>query len=1112
MNRLLGSITLLLAGMANPASGQEEARLLRFPHIQGDRIAFVYGGDIWTSTAQGGPARRITSHDEGFELFPRISPDGQWIAFSAEYSGSRQIYLVPFQGGQPRQLTFYPDVGPMPPRGGYDHLPFDWTPDGKKLLIKANRTPYGQRVARYFLVDPWNGGLEEPLQIPEGGPASFSPDGTKLAYNIISREWRTWKRYKAGRAQDIFVYDLQRDTIDQITDFNGTDNFPMWVGNRIYFTSDRTGTLNLYRHDLETKETTQITTFTDFDVLFPSRGRGGVIFECGGWLYVMDTKDETVRRLSINLADDRPWLRPSWKSGSVASYDISPSAKRAVVEYRGEVFDVPAKNGRGRNLTRTPDRREHSVNWSPDGKHISYLAEVGEDYELFVRSTVSGEERQLTNNSGAWILGTSWSPNSEHIAFADKANQLRLVNVESGDVSTLDRSTEGTINSASWSGDSHWLTYTKSSPNGFNSVWVCPIRDGKPTQVTTDHYQDGSPAFDPDGNYLYFVSARDFQFGDMNFDSRLYALLLREDVDSPLAPKEDVEAATEEEEEDEADGGNEQEDGGEEDAGADANAESKDEASDTEEAADEAKDAADSDDDTGDSEEEEDEPLQIDLDGIMDRLVALPGSPGSYFNLEGVPGGFLFVSNGNLQRYDLEGREAKTVLEGVSGYMTTPDGKKLLYRYRGNLAISGATPGQKAGASPVRVDEVEVRIDPRVEWAQIYMDAWRIMRDWFYDTEMHGVDWRGMREKYEPLVPHVAHRDDLDFLMGELIGELNAGHTYVFPGESPRVNRVDTGTLGCDFVKDSGRYRISKIFGGRRWNASERSPLAQAGVDAKENDYLLEIDGHDVTTSDNPFRFLENRVGVQVTLLLNDKPEKEGAREVVVTPIASEVTLRYIDWVESNAAMVDELSDGRIGYVHVPNTAVPGHRALFEGFPPQARVKDAMIIDDRYNGGGFIPARMIASLASPVLNYWSQRETTLSATPATGFDGPMAMLINGYSSSGGDAFPFYFRRLGLGKLIGKTTWGGLIGYSGSPNMVDGGGLAVPSFSFVNLDGEWDVEAVGVDPDIEVFDDPTQIQAGRQPTLEAAVKHLLEELERNPPPVTPPTPAGPKRNK
>ncbi|MFH0946197.1 MAG: PDZ domain-containing protein [Planctomycetota bacterium] len=1082
----------LASESAAQGSVPEEARLLRFPHIQGDKVAFVYGGDIWTNSSSGGAARRVTSFDQGLEIFPRISWDGEWIAFSGEYSGSRQVFVVPYSGGQPRQLTFYPDVGRMPPRGGFDNLTFDWTRDGR-ILFRSNRTPYGERIGTYFLVDPKKGGLPRSLGIPEGGPASFSPDGTKLAFDIISREWRTWKRYKAGRAQDVWIYDLEVHTIEQITDFEGTDNHPMWLGDRIYFTSDRTGTLNLYAYDLGTKETRAITDFTDFDVLFPSRGQGGLIFERGGFLYVMDAGTEKVRKLTIHLADDRPWKRARWIEGpgNTQSYAASPSAKRVAVEARGEVFSVPASKGQPKNLTRSPGRRERGVCWSPDGKTISYLAEVGDDYELFLLDPKTGEETQATQGTGSWIVGHSWSPDSQRIQFTDRAQRLMVLEVESKTLTELDRSREGMIDSPSWSGDGSYLTYSKDGVNGFRSVWVCPTDRSEPVQVTSDRFNDYGACFDPGGDYLYFVSDRDFVYGDLDFESRIYAFLLTKEAASPVVLEEDVE------EEPKAKG-----------APQDAA-----EGDDPDSASAEAGEGS----DEKDEKDEEKEPVvepdfRIDFEGLSDRLVVLPLPAGRYFNLEGIEGGLLYDDGSGLKKYSLEDRESKTVLEGVHGYQVSGSGKQLVYRNGRDLCVAKLAPDQKAGADPIPLDRVSVRIDPGTEWAQIYQDAWRVMRDWFYDPGMHAVDWLAMREKYQPLVLHVAHRDDLDFILGELIGELNCGHTYVTSGDAERVPRVAAGVLGCEFEADQGRYRISKIFKGENWNEETRSPLTEPGVDVAEGDFLLAIDGEQLLAGDNPYRLLENKAGRQVTLLVSDTPDPDGAREVLVRPSSSELQLRYLAWVRHNRELVENLSGGRIGYVHVPDTADSGHRELWKEYRPQVRVRAAMIIDDRYNGGGHVPFDMVRSLGMPTLNYWARRHSELDTTPEFAFDGPMAMLINGYSSSGGDCFPYYFRKLGLGPLIGAKTWGGLVGYSGSPRMVDGGGLAVPSFAFVNTEGQWDVEYFGVAPDRPVFDDPTVIRTGRDPSIEDAVKYLLGELEKQPTPARPAVPPGPVRDR
>jgi tricorn protease len=1057
----LASLAAAAITLAPWVTSQDSARLLRYPHVQGDRVVFTKGGDLWTASMQDGMARRLTSFDAGLEVFGRISPDGTQVAFSGEYGGTRQVFVVPIEGGTPRQLTHYPDVGPMPPRGGFDNLVYDWTPDGKHILVKSNRTPYGQRVARYFLVPADGSGLERPLQVPEGGPATLSPDGTKLAYNIISREWRTWKRYNAGRAQDVHVYDLAANTVEQLTTFDGTDNWPMWLGDRIYFTSDRNGTLNLWCRDLATGTERAVTEFTDHDVLFPARGDTGIVFERGGDLYFMERATEEVRRLSIQLADDAPWTRPVWKDGSRAfgGFAPDPTAKRAAVEFRGDLFLVPAEHGEAVHWTKTPSRRERDPEWSPDGRHVLFFAEHGDRYELYVKGIALGQEVRLTDTSDAWLQSAQWSPDSTHILCTDNAGQLFTVQVANRTRRVLDRATEDVVRSPQWSHDGRFVCYTKTSPNGYQAVWIAAV-DGRtpPVQVTSDDWDDGSPTFDPDGRYLYFTSARDYRYRPVEgLDARLYALLLTSDSPHPLAYRNDLA-----------------------------------EADDTEAKPDRGA-------------------LRIDFAGIQEREVVLPvATAEGFFGLLGVEGGFLYSSGGSLWHYDLDARKSDKVLDGVGRAVPTADRKKLVYRHSGKLCVAAARPGQTLGRDAMQTEGIRLRVHPPTEWAQMYGDAWRIMGDFFYDPDMHGVDWAAMRAKYSPLVAHVSHRSDLDFLIGELIGELNCGHTYVQPGETPAVDRIEVGVLGCEFGADRGHLRIARILGGENWHESTRNPLLEPGVDVHAGDFLLAIDGTTLTASDDPFRLLEGKANAWVELTVHDRPSLHGARKVRVRTQSSEVALRYVTWVQQNRRIVDELSGGRIGYVHAPNTAIDGHRELYEGWQAQARAKDAMIIDDRYNGGGFVPVDMAQAIGQPMLNYWARRHRALAPTPEHAFEGPRAMLINGYSSSGGDAFPYYFRKLGLGTLMGQKTWGGLVGYSGTPTLIDGGGLAVPNFAFVNTDGEWDVEAYGVEPDIEVFDDPTLIQAGREPMLEAAVAHLLGELATNPKPARPPVPAGPDR--
>jgi tricorn protease len=1073
------AVAAALAVIATPVSA-EQARLLRFPHIRGDRVAFVYAGDIWTVPVTGGQARRITSLPEGMEVFPKISPDGKWIAFSGEYEGTRGVYVVPYEGGVPKRLTYYPDVGPMPPRGGFDYFVMDWTPDGKYILSRANRTPFGERVGKYILIDPTRPGMERELKIPEGGPASFSPDGKKLAYDIKSREFRTWKRYKAGRAQDVFIYDLDKDEVQRVTDFEGTDNFPMWVGDAIYFTSDRDENhkLNIWRYDIPSKAFTQVTTFDEYDVLWPSRGGDRIVFENAGYLYWIDTNTGETKQIEVMLGSDKPFVRPVYKKvdSSIESYTISPSGARAAFGARGDVFTVPAEHGIARDITRTPAVREREVEWSPDGKWIAYLSEQTGEYEIWVRpQDGTGEAKQVTKGSDAWIIGPRWSPDSKQLAFVDTKHRLWTVDVESGSRHELDSSPYGQINNHAWSPDSRWLCYSKQDVNQVSSIWACETGGGKPMQLTGGFTDDRDPVFSADGKYLYFVSSRDFAYYERDWQDRLYIGTLIADTPNPLEPLSDEEKP----------------------------------------AAGEAADAK-----KGDKKDEKkDEGVKIekiDAAGFAGRVMALPEPPKTYYALTPIEGGLLYIvreetGSTELKKFDLATRESKTIMENVAVYQVSADGKKFIYRPRaGGYGIASLAPGQKPGEGKLDLSTMEMRIDPVVEWKEIYNDAWRIMRDWFYDPGMHGVDWKKMHDRYAALLPYVAHRSDLDYLLGELIGELNSGHTYVFPGDSPSIERVPVGMLGCRFAADGGRWKIVKIYKGANWIGGERSPLTEPGMNVEEGMYLLAIDGHDLTSDVSPFVYLENRVDVPVTITVATSASGKDKRDITVRPIASELSLYYMDWVEENRRIVDELSGGRIGYMHIPNTWYDGYRAFFTDFQPMAD-KEALIIDERYNGGGHSPYEMVEIMSRRPFSYWAARYTALQATPFPFNDGPKAMLINGLASSGGDAFPFYFREAGLGPLIGEKTWGGLIGYGYSPRFVDGGGFAVPGFAFVNTKGQWDVEAVGVDPDIYVWDDPGLIVRGKEPMIEKAVEYLLEELKKHPREKVE-TPPGPDRSK
>lgn len=1065
MKKFLALIVILLLA-ASAHFAMDDARLLRFPNINKNLIVFVYAGDIWSTPAQGGDAKRLTSH-LGMELFPKISPDGQWIAFSGEYSGSRQIYIIPAEGGIPRQLTFYNDVGVMPPRGGFDHQVLDWTPDSQKILIRANRTPYGERMGKYFLVDI-KGGLETPLQIPEAGGGTFSPDGKKIVYTPISREWRTWKRYLGGRAQDIWIYDLENNQSKRLTTFEGTDQHPLWYGNKIYFVSDRGLTLNFYSYELDTEKIEQITSHDEYDVLWPSGENGMVAYENGGYIYKLDLDQGTSTRIKVNINYDNPNVLPYFKnlSENIQNFEISPTGKRAVFEARGDIFTVPAEKGITYNLTRSEGVREICPVWSPDGKYIAYYSDKTGEYEIYLMDRSSNDRvTQLTEGSDFWRLAPVWSPDSTKLLFYEKNRKLAYLDVGTKKLTAIDTPHHTDLGYYVWSPDSKWVLYTKDGENSLSAIWIFSLDKQKSYQVTNDMYVDFSPIFSTCGKYLFFLSNRDFNlaFSSYEFDyvynnaTRIYAAPLTADAPPLFPDKNDMEEIKEE---------------------------GKKEPDDKKPAA---------------KEEKEKSEIKIDFSGINHRIVAFPISSGNFQGIAAVDGGLLYFKNGEIHKFTIEGKKDELILTGAFGGAISADNKKLLYRSRGQYGIIDIKPNQKPGDGKLDLSNMTIKIDPRVEWKQIFNDGWRIYRDWFYVENMHGLDWGKMKEKYGKLIPYLGHRADLDFIFGELVGELNVGHCYISWGDFPRPERVDTGLLGAELQADpkADRYKITKIYKGENWNEGTRSPLTEQGVDVKPGDYLISINGSDVTLKDNPYKFLENTVNKRIPIKVNATPEAEGAREYLIKPIDSELQLFYLDWVNSRREMVDKISGGRIGYFHVPNTSIEGNRELFKNFYA-FKHKDALIIDERYNGGGFIPDVMIGLLDRTILNYIGRRSLEMTQTPGMAHEGPKAMLINHYSSSGGDAFPYYFKKKELGVIIGTRTWGGLVGLSGNPALADGGNIAVPTFGFIDTNGEWTVEGFGVSPDIEVYDRPEQIAQGSDPSLEAAVKYLLEELKKNPP--------------
>lgn len=1092
MKKLI-TILMLAATTASVSAQERLTRLLRQPDIHGDTVAFVYAGDLWVASARGGDARRLTS-DDGMEYFPKFSPDGRWIAFTGDYSGSRQVFVISTDGGAPRQLTFYNDVGALPPRGGIDNRILDWTPDGKNILFLPHRVPWSDRMARPYIV-PFAGGMETPLAIPEAGGGMYSPDGTKLVYTPIEREFRTWKRYRGGRAQDVWTYDLVSNKAEQLTDNQYTDNQPVWVGDTIYFTSDRpaeggetnAGRLNLWSYDTKSKQTRKVTNHGDYDVLWPSADRASVVYEQGGYIHRFDHASQKSERIPIRVYGDFRNTLPYHRNvrENIDWYTISPTGARALFVARGDIFSAPAKEGEVRNMSQSSGIRERGAQWSPDGRWLAYLSDKGGEYEIYVRpADGSGEERQVTSNGKAWRFAPQWSPDSKLLAYADKDHALHYVDVANGRVTTVDTDEYGDITDYKWSPDSKWLTYTKDNEAQFSSIYVYNLPDRKAYRLTSGMTNDGDPTFDPKGRYLYFTSNRDFNltFSGWEFNyvytdpTRVYVGVLAEDGPALFLPQSDEEKATAPPAD--AAGGT---------SAAAAGDKAGDKPADKKPAA---------------------VVVKIDPATFENRVRAVPGAAGAYSNLSALPNGILYMKGGDAQSlrfYNIEDRKEETIVESLQGYELSANGEKLLIALpRNTYAIVNPKPGQKPADSMLKLDNMQMRIDPKAEWSQEFTDAWRILRDWFYDPGMHGLDWNAIREKYGQLVPFVAHRADLDYILGEVAGEMNAGHVYVGSPADVNTPRVDNGLLGAEIAAADGYFRITNIFPGENWHESFRSPLTEPGVKVGEGDYILAVDGVTTKGVDNFYRLLENKADRVVTLTVNSTPSMTGSRTERVRPVKRETNLRYLEWVQQRRDYVQKASGGRIGYIHLPNTGAEGNRELVKGFYPQV-AKDALIIDDRYNGGGFIPDRMIELLDRPVLNYWARRTVKPQATPAFAHVGPKAMLINGYSASGGDALPYYFRKRGLGTIIGTRTWGGLIGISGNPNLMDGGSVSAPQFRFFDTEGMWAVEGVGVAPDIEVVDRPDLVAAGQDPSLEAAVKLLLAELEKNPrkPVVVPP---------
>ena len=1086
MPTAVGLAGVLLA-LGGPASAQ--TKLLRFPDIHGERVVFSYAGDLWLASTEGGLATRLTAHP-GLELFPRFSPDGSRIAFTGQYDGDEQVYVIPASGGVPRQLTYYPARGPLAPRWGYDNQVYDWSPDGRAVLFRSLRYSTDLSDSRLFLASA-DGGLPVPLPMPESGAGDLSPDGTRVVYSPLFRDFRTWKRYEGGWAQELYIFDRETHVVERVTTHRRADRDPMWIGNAIYFTSDRDGTLNLYSYDLASRETTQLTDSDTWDVRWPGDdGADRIVYELNGELQIYSIGDGTSRPISITVPDDGLAMRPARVSAAdlIEDAELSPQGERALFVARGDVFTAPIENGPTRNLTRSSSAHDRWARWSPDGRRIAYVSDAtGEDEIWLVAQDGSGEPEQLTSGGQAMLYAPEWSPTGKHLAFGDKDGRLRVIDVETKEVVDVADEARGPLRDYVWSPRGGYLAFSMTDPTEFSSVWVWSLADRALHRITDELFHEWNPAWDPDGDYLYYLSDRQFapQLGSFEWnylvdrETGIYALALRKDVEHPLPPESDEVEVTGDDDAEESDAAGEESD---------------------------ADEGADGDDDDGDSDGED--AIVIEFDGLSRRVVRLPVTFDNYVGLSGADDGVFFIRAGAqyygrggdvqpaLQRFTFEDRETTTIASGIGGYAVSRDGERVLVRAGGGWSVYPAGGGD---ATAVSTRGLMVNRVPAEEWAQIFDEVWRRFRDFFYVENMHGYDWKALHDRYRPLLEHVAHRSDLNYVIGEMVAELNVSHAYIAGGDWETPDRPQVALPGAVFELDAAadRYRIAEIFAGHNEEPRYRAPLTEIGVDAGVGDYVLAIDGEELLGSDNPYRMLLHRADRPVRLTLNAEPAFEGARDVAFTPVTEERSLRYLAEVEDNRRKVSEMTDGRVGYLHIPDMGAQGIQEFVKWFYGQVR-KEGLVIDVRGNGGGNVSQMLIERLGRRILGTtFARTYDTPSTYPAVAFHGHLVCILDEDSASDGDIFPYRFREAGLGPLIGKRSWGGVIGITSHGPLLDGGSVNVPQFGTNGADGSWVVENVGVEPDIEVENDPRSVIAGRDPQLERAVEEVLRMMREDP---------------
>ena len=1117
----MGLILTTLLFVSFTASAQ--TKLLRFPDIYGDRVVFTYAGDIWNASAAGGSAIRLTAHP-GMEVFAKFSPDGKWIAFTGQYDGDEQVYVMPSSGGVPRQLTFYPARGPLTPRWGWDNQVYGWSNDGKRIFFKSQRDSWSLPIARLYSVSV-DGGPTEALPMPQAGSGDYSPDSTQMVYSPQSRDFRPEKRYGGGQANALYIFDLKNYSTKRITEGPRATRDPIWMGNTIYFNSDRDGHFNLYAYDVPSGKTTQITNNKVWDVRWPSSdNQNRIIYELNGELQVLDAKSGKNSAISITVPDDGLARRPSRISaaGQIESVGLSPKGERAVFSARGDIFSAPIEKGPTRNLTHSSGAHDKWPSWSPDGSQIAFISDMSGEEELYVigQDGLKAPE-QITRGGSAMRYQPEWAADGKRIAFGDKDGKVHVVTLADRKIIEIADSPRGQIRDYTWSPRGNYLAFSMSvNGNGFSSVYVWNANDGKVTRVTDDMFNAYSPTWDPQGNYLYFLSDREFapQISQIEFnyatnrDAYIYALALRKDVKHPFPPESDEVTIAKTDEAAKPKGtppGIEPKE-----PAKDINRElNKEPAQETEKPTPAA---------SPEPKPEAKPPatMTIDFDGIEKRVARVPVGADNYGGLSAKTGHLLYAAGppfyygrqadrpAILKIYSIKDRKETTLAEDIRGYTLSEDGSKVLVAQGQTYNVYDATPQGDKTKKTISTAGLMVDRVPAEEWNQIFNEVWRRYRDWFYVTNMHGYDWVALREQYKPLLQYVAHRSDLNYVISEMISELTIQHAYIEGGDFQIPPRPRYGLPGARFELDrqSGRYRIAKIFGGENEEDIYRSPLREIGVNANVGDFVLAIDGEELKANDDPYRLLRNKADNPVQLTLNNRPTMEGSRTVSYRPITDEGNLIYLDWVEGNRKRVSDATNGRVGYIHIPDMGAAGIREFIKWFYPQIR-KEGLVVDVRANGGGNVSRMLIERLRRKLLGLnYSRTNDEANTYPDAVFIGPMVALLDGNSASDGDIFPSMFREAGLGPLIGKRSWGGVVGISGRGPLIDGGGISVPESGLANVKGQFIIEGYGVDPDIEVENDPKSVLEGKDPQLERGIAEVMARLKT--PVALPPKPAGP----